>query len=236
MLTPIPFTWPLGAVFLPVLVSAYRPSRESCESLGVRSAARDRAARDPSYRPLVMGQQIVISSPSSGIRGATLAMRGHRERCSSFGLVVVVAASLFRRHCFRMLGADFRGDVTVRADQPVIDRGAYRYLRHPSYLAAISSTSAWASASPLGHAGGTRSGYSATLRLSDSSGGASPRRANRRSVRLIQRSHEAPHSRTLVAIGSPLTPMRESPRCAGHGIRERASPARLTGYPMDARR
>ena len=53
------------------------------------------------------------------------------------GLVVLVAASIFRRHCFRMLGADFRGDVTVRPDQPVVERGAYRYLRHPSYLAAI---------------------------------------------------------------------------------------------------
>lgn len=49
----------------------------------------------------------------------------------------MIAASLFRRHCFRMLGTDFRGDVTVRPDQPIVERGAYRYLRHPSYLAAM---------------------------------------------------------------------------------------------------
>ena len=53
------------------------------------------------------------------------------------GLVVIIVASLLRRHCFQMLGTDFRGDVSVRADQPIVERGAYRHLRHPSYLAAM---------------------------------------------------------------------------------------------------
>jgi protein-S-isoprenylcysteine O-methyltransferase Ste14 len=66
-----------------------------------------------------------------------LAIRAHRETIFVIGLVVMVAASVLRRHCFRMLGTDFRGDVTVRADQPVVEQGAYRYLRHPSYLAAM---------------------------------------------------------------------------------------------------
>jgi len=67
----------------------------------------------------------------------SLAMHAHREAIFAAGLVVMVSASLLRRHCFRMLGADFRGDVAVRPDQPVVERGAYRYLRHPSYLAAM---------------------------------------------------------------------------------------------------
>jgi len=66
-----------------------------------------------------------------------LTIRTAREPLFFAGLVILVAGSLFRRHCFRMLGADFRGDVTVRPDQPVVERGAYRYLRHPSYLAAM---------------------------------------------------------------------------------------------------
>jgi protein-S-isoprenylcysteine O-methyltransferase Ste14 len=51
------------------------------------------------------------------------------------GLVTIVGGSLLRRHCWRMLGASFTGAVIVRTDQAVVDRGAYRYVRHPSYTA-----------------------------------------------------------------------------------------------------
>jgi protein-S-isoprenylcysteine O-methyltransferase Ste14 len=43
--------------------------------------------------------------------------------------------SVLRRHCWRMLGASFSGAVIVRPDQMVVDRGTYRYVRHPSYAA-----------------------------------------------------------------------------------------------------
>jgi protein-S-isoprenylcysteine O-methyltransferase Ste14 len=138
VLTPIPFTWPLGAVFLVVLVWSYWPEARIVRAARRAERGKDPASRDPSYRPLLMGQQIVIFlAILVAFIAPRLAMRAHRELVFFFGLVGVVAASLFRRHCFRMLGADFRGNVTVRVDQPVIDRGAYRYLRHPSYVAAI---------------------------------------------------------------------------------------------------
>jgi protein-S-isoprenylcysteine O-methyltransferase Ste14 len=53
------------------------------------------------------------------------------------GTAMIIAGSLLRRHCFRVLGEYFTGDVRARADQPVIDRGAYRWVRHPSYTAGI---------------------------------------------------------------------------------------------------
>ncbi|MGA8618605.1 MAG: isoprenylcysteine carboxylmethyltransferase family protein [Candidatus Sulfotelmatobacter sp.] len=49
------------------------------------------------------------------------------------GLTAVLGGSLLRRHCWRMLGKHFTGDVKASSDQPVIDRGAYRWVRHPSY-------------------------------------------------------------------------------------------------------
>jgi protein-S-isoprenylcysteine O-methyltransferase Ste14 len=49
------------------------------------------------------------------------------------GLVVLVCGSLLRRHCWRMLGKHFTGDVRASAEQPVIQQGAYRWVRHPSY-------------------------------------------------------------------------------------------------------
>lgn len=53
------------------------------------------------------------------------------------GTGLLIAGSLLRRHCWRMLGDNFTGDVRAREDQPVIDRGAYRWVRHPSYTGGI---------------------------------------------------------------------------------------------------
>ena len=41
------------------------------------------------------------------------------------------------RHCFRVLGTFFTGAVTIQADQYVVDSGAYHWVRHPSYSAAL---------------------------------------------------------------------------------------------------
>jgi protein-S-isoprenylcysteine O-methyltransferase Ste14 len=49
------------------------------------------------------------------------------------GLITLLCGSLLRRHCWRMLGKHFTGNVKASSDQPVIERGAYRWVRHPSY-------------------------------------------------------------------------------------------------------
>jgi protein-S-isoprenylcysteine O-methyltransferase Ste14 len=51
------------------------------------------------------------------------------------GIVLLAAGSLLRRYCFRILGGYFTAAVTVRAGQPVIDSGPYRWIRHPGYTA-----------------------------------------------------------------------------------------------------
>jgi len=53
------------------------------------------------------------------------------------GVGCIVGAGLLRRHCFRMLGERFTYDVRVAAAQPVVEHGAYRYVRHPSYTAGL---------------------------------------------------------------------------------------------------
>jgi protein-S-isoprenylcysteine O-methyltransferase Ste14 len=53
------------------------------------------------------------------------------------GIGLVVSGSLLRRHCFRMLGESFTGDVRASSEQRVVTRGAYSILRHPSYTAGI---------------------------------------------------------------------------------------------------
>lgn len=49
------------------------------------------------------------------------------------GLALLVAGGLLRRHCRRMLGPSFTGDVRARPGQRVVAAGAYRFVRHPSY-------------------------------------------------------------------------------------------------------
>jgi protein-S-isoprenylcysteine O-methyltransferase Ste14 len=53
------------------------------------------------------------------------------------GIVVIVLGSLLRRHCWRILGSAFTGDVRAVPNQRIMTTGAYRLLRHPSYSAGI---------------------------------------------------------------------------------------------------
>jgi protein-S-isoprenylcysteine O-methyltransferase Ste14 len=53
------------------------------------------------------------------------------------GIGLIISGGLLRRHCFRMLGESFTGDVRASSDQQVVTRGAYSILRHPSYTAGI---------------------------------------------------------------------------------------------------
>jgi protein-S-isoprenylcysteine O-methyltransferase Ste14 len=53
------------------------------------------------------------------------------------GLIVLLLGRSLRRHCWRVLGKYFTGDVKASADQPVIEEGAYRWVRHPSYTGGI---------------------------------------------------------------------------------------------------
>ena len=49
------------------------------------------------------------------------------------GICLLCLGSLLRRICFRILGKYFTGKVSVTPEQPIIDRGPYRWVRHPSY-------------------------------------------------------------------------------------------------------
>ena len=49
------------------------------------------------------------------------------------GLVIMVGGVLLRGWSFKTLGEYFTFNVMVSSDQPVVTRGPYRLLRHPSY-------------------------------------------------------------------------------------------------------
>jgi protein-S-isoprenylcysteine O-methyltransferase Ste14 len=49
------------------------------------------------------------------------------------GVGLMLLGVAFRWYAIRTLGAYFTRDVAVSAQQPVMQRGPYRYIRHPSY-------------------------------------------------------------------------------------------------------
>ena len=53
------------------------------------------------------------------------------------GIVVWLSGSLFRFYSMRVLGRFFTYDVAISTGQQVIEKGPYRWLRHPSYLGSL---------------------------------------------------------------------------------------------------
>lgn len=53
------------------------------------------------------------------------------------GLGLIVSGMLLRMHCWRVLGEFFTPTVTIAKEHKVVDKGAYKWVRHPSYSGAI---------------------------------------------------------------------------------------------------
>lgn len=133
-MTPLPYVWPYAMLFWVVFVWAFVP-----EMAIVRRARRTQTATDSKSLQVILVAMSIASFAAFPLAAvgafrfapATLVLLFY------VGVATMIAGGLLRRHCWRMLGASFTGDVRVRADQQVVDRGAYRVLRHPSYTAGI---------------------------------------------------------------------------------------------------
>jgi len=53
------------------------------------------------------------------------------------GIVVCLSGILLRLYSIRTLGRSFTYDVAISPGQQVVERGPYRWLRHPSYLGSL---------------------------------------------------------------------------------------------------
>ena len=126
------FSWPYGLFFLAVMFWAFAPefrifSRQTEPATSPQDAGSKRAIAIGQGLAMLAAFWIAASVPAGRLP--------HRFWLFWAGLAAIIAGSLLRRHCWRMLGASFTGAVIVRPDQMVVDRGAYHYVRHPSYTA-----------------------------------------------------------------------------------------------------
>jgi len=132
---PLPFTWPALVPFWIAFYWAF---------VGELPFLRRGTATKPT--PVDRGSKVtILVAGGLGVFFA-FAIAGALPRFTiTAGRIVLYGAGVsclavggwLRRHCFRMLGASFTFDVRVRGDQVVVDRGAYRFVRHPSYSAGL---------------------------------------------------------------------------------------------------
>ena len=61
----------------------------------------------------------------------------HRPIIFWMGIVLMLVGMGFRYYAIRTLGRFFTFDVAVHSGQTVIERGPYRYIRHPSYAGGL---------------------------------------------------------------------------------------------------
>ncbi len=88
---------------------------------------------------------VVIASVAAGIVGSFLLASGipgaaitlWRWAAFVVGLILMWAGIVIRQWAITLLGRFFTVDVRVQSGQTVVDRGPYRWVRHPSYSGMI---------------------------------------------------------------------------------------------------
>lgn len=134
---PLPFVWPYWPIFWAIFVWAFLP-----ESRIVRSAQKATASSDSldggSVKVIMFG--LGLATFAAFLLAPVQALRmpaTWQPILFMLGVGALIAGSLLRRHCWRMLGTSFTGDVRARSDQVIVGTGAYTLVRHPSYSAGI---------------------------------------------------------------------------------------------------
>ncbi len=132
MLRLLIFTWPYAVFFWAVFLWAFAPEFRIVS----RRKESSSTPQDAHSKRLIMIVGALATVAAFAVAGVPSGALPHRTWLLWIGIAAILAGSLLRRHCWRMLGSSFTGAVIVTPDQAVVERGAYRYVRHPSYTAA----------------------------------------------------------------------------------------------------
>ena len=136
-MAPLPYTDPAAKVTFYVVLGIFAVLEQRVR---LRSWLNRRGSREDRGSLIV-----VLFSVAAGVGGGfALAGGVHSAAISAgrwpifvVGLVLVCAGIALRQWAIALLGEFFTVDVRVHADQPVVERGPYRWARHPSYTGLI---------------------------------------------------------------------------------------------------
>jgi len=134
---PLPFVYPYALIFWPVYGVMFAQEmkvmgRRKPKSSEVRDQDRGSCALVLTCNGIAVALAFTFAwtIPSALLGIGQLA-------CFWCGVLLMFCGFLLRGHCFRTLAIHFNPVVTVVSNQPVIERGAYKWIRHPSYLAGL---------------------------------------------------------------------------------------------------
>ncbi|HYC59276.1 MAG TPA: isoprenylcysteine carboxylmethyltransferase family protein [Thermoanaerobaculia bacterium] len=133
---PLVYIWPYAAVFWLVYIWAFWPELKLVHR-GAQNVAANASSKDAGSLKLVVRGTSLAMLAAFLLAFVAAGQFGDASRAFWIGTTLLILGSLLRRHCWRVLGNYFTGDVQVSATQPVIDSGAYRWVRHPSYTAGM---------------------------------------------------------------------------------------------------
>ena len=106
----------------------------------LRKRSRDKSAwRDRGCFGLIIGllwTGISLDFALSSL-APTAAIRWERILLFYAGVALILVGLAFRFYAMSFLGRFFTYRVAVQTDQTVIERGPYKYIRHPSYTGAL---------------------------------------------------------------------------------------------------
>ncbi|MFN2601434.1 MAG: isoprenylcysteine carboxylmethyltransferase family protein [Gemmatimonadaceae bacterium] len=129
---PLPYVWPYALVFWTIFVWAFLP-----EFKIIRASRAGTSTDAKSLQVIMVGMNAAFLGSFFLAWIPALRMTSYVMPAFWLGIVLLISGSLLRRHCFRMLGESFTGDVRASSDQHVVTRGAYSILRHPSYTGGL---------------------------------------------------------------------------------------------------
>ena len=132
---PLAYTWPISILFWAVLLwvaAGELPIAMRDNWSG--PAPADRGSKQVVEMLTIAATALAFVAP---VRFRDASIMAFRLPIHLIGVALIAAGGLLRRHCFRMLGDSFTFAVRVRSGQMVVDRGAYKYVRHPSYTAGL---------------------------------------------------------------------------------------------------
>jgi len=131
---PLAFTSPYVWVFGAVMLFAYGP--EFLLIARSKPASGEKVDQGSMTVILMAGWVGMIAGFMVAHISAFVLVRS-QSLWFGIGIACLLLGALLRRHCFRTLGRYFTGNVKVVSEQPVIEDGAYRWVRHPSYTGAM---------------------------------------------------------------------------------------------------
>lgn len=121
-----PYVWSFWVIFLLAYVPEFLVIARATPARGDKT---DRG----SMTLIIIASWLAFPAAFAVAPWSRFALPTHRIVWFALGLATLLTGSALRHYCFRTLGRYFTGNVKVQANQPVIEHGPYRFVRHPSY-------------------------------------------------------------------------------------------------------